>query len=106
ATHRIIEINQSAADLFGLPIEAIIGSRREMFLELSQADLNRIREGQTLHKREAGLTRSDGCLITVTMSVIPIHEQGHNYLAVNFFDISDISTGAPKSVVSVGEIQD
>ncbi len=89
-THKIVDVNTTAAHLFGASKEAIIGSVCHRFI--CPADVGRcpITDlGQTVDNAERVLLTADGKSCPILKSVSKITLGGHAYLLESFIDISD-----------------
>ena len=89
-THKIVDINTSAAHLFGASKEAIIGSVCQRFIcpaELGRCPITDL--GQTVDNAERVLLTGDGKSRPVLKSASRITLGGHDYLLESFIDISD-----------------
>ena len=89
-THKIVDINTTAAHLFGAPKEAIIGSVCHRFIcpaEVGRCPITDL--GQTVDKAERVLLTADGKSRPILKSVSKITLGGHDYLLESFVDISD-----------------
>ncbi|MEI7827942.1 MAG: PAS domain S-box protein, partial [Euryarchaeota archaeon] len=89
-THKIVDVNATAAHLFGAPKEAIIGSVCHRFICPAAAGSCPITDlGQTVDNAERVLLTADGESCPILKSVSKITLGGHAYLLENFIDISD-----------------
>jgi PAS domain S-box-containing protein len=89
-THKIVDVNTTAAHLFGAPKEAIIGSVCHQFICPAEVGCCPITDlGQTVDKAERVLLTADGKSRPILKSVSKISLGGHAYLLENFIDISD-----------------
>ncbi|MGZ4847761.1 MAG: PAS domain S-box protein, partial [Halobacteriota archaeon] len=89
-THKIFDVNTTAAHLFGAPKEAIIGSVCHQFIcpvEVGRCPITDL--GQTVDKAERVLLTADGKSRPILKSVSRITLGGHAYVLENFIDISD-----------------
>jgi PAS domain-containing protein len=94
ATRRIVELNQTAAAILGLPVESIVGSLGQMYFDFAHTDLNLVREGHPLYCREIPLKRSDGSTVSVMMTVMQTERYGQTFLMMNFMDVNVLSQAA------------
>jgi len=89
-THKIVDVNATAAHLFGAPKEAIIGSVCHRFICPAAAGSCPITDlGQTVDKAERVMPTADGKSRPILKSVSKITLGGHAYLLESFIDISD-----------------
>jgi PAS domain S-box-containing protein len=89
-THAIVDVNTSAAHLFGASKEAIIGSVCHRFIcpaEVGRCPITDL--GQTVDKAERVLLTANGKSRPVLKSASRITLRGHDYLLESFIDISD-----------------
>ena len=89
-TCKIVDINTTAAHLFGAPKKAIIGSVCHQFIcpaEVGSCPI--IDLGQRVDKAERVLLTADGKSRPILKSVSRITLGGHDYLLESFVDISD-----------------
>ena len=89
-THKIVDVNTTAAQLFGAPKEAIIGSVCNRFIcpaEVGRCPITDL--GQTVDNAERVLLTADGKSRPILKSVSEITLGGRAYLLESFIDISD-----------------
>jgi PAS domain S-box-containing protein len=89
-THKIVDVNTTAAHLLGAPKEAIIGSVCHRFIcpaEVGNCPITDL--GQTVDNAERVLLTADGMTRPVLKSVSKITLGRHAYLLESFIDISD-----------------
>jgi len=88
-SRRIVDVNDKAAEIIGLPREEIVGSVCHAFVCPAEAgtcpvtDLNR-----TMDNSEQFVLRADGGRIPVIKTVVPISIKGRPHLLESFVDIS------------------
>ena len=89
-THRIVDVNTTAAHLFGASKEAIIGSVCHRFICPAAVGRCPITDlEQTVDNAERVLLTADGKSRPILKSVSKITLGGHAYLLESFIDISD-----------------
>ncbi len=89
-THRIVDVNTTAAHLFGASKEAIIGSVCHRFIcpaEVGRCPITDLE--QNVDNAERVLLTADGKSRPILKSVSEITLRGHAYLLESFIDISD-----------------
>ena len=89
-THKIVDVNTTAAHLFGASKEAIIGSVCHRFICPAEAGNCPITDrGQTVENAERVLLTADGKSRPILKSVSKISLRGRAYLLESFVDISE-----------------
>jgi PAS domain S-box-containing protein len=86
----MVEINPTAARMFGLPSEELVGKVCNQYL--CPADKNMcpaLDLGQELDNSERVLRKVDGTLIPILKTVTRLHMEGEEYLLESFVDISE-----------------
>ena len=82
---KIIDLNQYAADVIGGDKETLVG--QDSLLFLPKGDQEEIRTSGS-GTSESFLTRNDGTLLPILLSVVNMTSTGHPYLVKSFIDIS------------------
>ncbi|MFA5182084.1 MAG: response regulator [Syntrophales bacterium] len=89
-TQVIIEANQTAIDMIGLPIGLIIGQICNALICPAQAGKCPVKDlGQSVERSERKLIHADGRLIDILKTVHPITIKGRDCYLESFIDISD-----------------
>jgi PAS domain S-box-containing protein len=89
-TRKIININNSARQLIGLPVEDILGMICHNFICPAEFHSCPICDlGQTVNRSERFLLRRDGSKIPVLKTVVVINIDGKEYLLESFINISE-----------------
>jgi PAS domain S-box-containing protein len=90
-THRIVDVNPSAAEMIGAPKERIVGKICHHFVCPAETGRCPIRDlGQTMDRSERVMLRADGTRCPVLKSVVPAVWQGRPHLIESFVDISSL----------------
>jgi PAS domain S-box-containing protein len=90
-TYSIVDINQTAAGIFGESRDRMIGSVCRKYL--CPADMGKCPVtdlGMTIDKAERVLLRKDGTSIPILMTVVCVNLEGRDLLLETFSDISDL----------------
>lgn len=88
-THRVVDVNSIAAELFGAPKEKIIGALCHKFIcpaeegQCPIADLH-----QKLDNSERVLVRANGEKLPILKTVVPITSRNRKFLLESFIDIT------------------
>ena len=90
ATHRIIDVNPSAARMIGLPRDQIVGSVCHRFVCPAEEGKCPVTDlGQAVHQSERVLRTADGREIPIIKTVVPASMNGRRCLIESFVDISE-----------------
>ena len=90
ATHRIIDVNPSAARMIGLSRDQIVGSVCHRFVCPAEAGRCPVTDlGQAVHQSERILCTADGREIPIVKTVVPASMNGRRCLIESFVDISE-----------------
>ncbi len=90
ATHRIIDVNPSAARMIGLPRDQIVGSVCHRFVCPAEEGKCPVTDlGQAVHQSERVLCTADGREIPIVKTVVPASMNGRRCLIESFVDISE-----------------
>jgi diguanylate cyclase (GGDEF)-like protein/PAS domain S-box-containing protein len=88
--HTIVDVNPTAADMFGADLMDVIGSECHDYICSSERNRCPITDlGQTVDSAERSLVRADGQKISIIKTVIPVAVKGHQYLLESFIDITE-----------------
>ena len=90
ATHRIIDVNPSAARMIGLSRDQIVGSVCHRFVCPAEEGKCPVTDlGQAVHQSERVLRTADGREIPIVKTVVPASMNGRRCLIESFVDISE-----------------
>jgi two-component system, LuxR family, sensor kinase FixL len=89
-THIILDINDAAAKLIGLPKSEIVGKQCHRFICPTERGKCPITDlGQVVDNSEHVLLRTDGTTVPIIKSVTEATFQGHTYLTESFVEITE-----------------
>lgn len=87
--HEVVDVNPSAADMIGLPRDAIVGRNCQDFICPSQKGVCPILDlGKTVDQKECDLARQGNTVIPILKTVSKLDIGGRRYLLEGFLDIS------------------
>jgi PAS domain S-box-containing protein len=90
ATHRIIDVNPSAARMIGLSRDEIVGSVCHRFVCPAQGGACPVTDlGQAVHQSERILCTAEGREVPIIKTVVPASMNGRSCLIESFVDISE-----------------
>ena len=87
--HKIVEVNPTAMNMFGMPKENIVGSVCHQLIcpaEVGKCPITDL--GQTVDDSERVLLNAKGKRIPIIKTVVPLMLGGRRYLLENFIDIT------------------
>ena len=89
-TRRIVEVNDTALKLIGLPKEQVIGSLCHQFVcPAEERNCPVLDLGKEVDLSEKILLRADGKRTDIIKTVVPVQLHGRRYLIESFVDISE-----------------
>ncbi len=89
-THRIADINSSAAQMIGLPRDKIVGSICHRFIcPREEGKCPITDQGKELDREERILVRATGAEVPILKTVTPITIKGRPHLLESFIDITE-----------------
>lgn len=89
-THQIIEINQLAREMFGAPVEEILGKECHQYVCPTQKGSCPVTDhNQGVDREERKLIKKNGETLDILKSVTRITIGGQDYLLESFIDISE-----------------
>ncbi len=88
-SHRIVDVNEKAAEIVGLPRERIVGMNCHAFVCPAEKGMCPITDlDEAVDQSERVVLRADGGRIPVIKTVVPITIRGRAHLLESFVDIS------------------
>ncbi|NVN93929.1 MAG: PAS domain S-box protein [Bacteroidetes bacterium] len=104
-TRKIIEVNDIALKLIGLPREQVVGSICHKFICPAEENKCPILDlGKTVDLSEKKLLTVDGLQKDIIKSVVPIQFRGHKYLIESFVDITELKNSQEENKIKNEEL--